>query len=90
MSRAAVIVWPWQIVREGHGIGCVLCGHDRKSSRLSVIGPPHWLYLKGTVNVLNGGHAKTGRFRWALRGDARFGDLAPHDHRPGTKRSIAR
>jgi hypothetical protein len=29
------------------------------------------------------------RFPLALRGDARFGDLAPHDDRPGTKRAIA-
>jgi hypothetical protein len=52
--------------------------------------------------VPNGGHAKTGsfplplslaafpwRFPLALRGDARFNDLAPHDDRPGTKRPIA-
>jgi hypothetical protein len=52
----------------------------------------------GPVNLPNGGHAKTGRFSlapfpWrcplALRGGARFGDLAPHDDRPGTKRPIA-
>jgi hypothetical protein len=36
----------------------------------------------------SGGHAKTGRFPLALRGDAQFGDLAPHDDRSGTKRSI--
>ncbi len=44
-----------------------------------------WL---GTVNLPNGGRAKTGRFPLALRGDAQFGDLAPRDHRLGTKRSI--
>jgi hypothetical protein len=42
----------------------------------------------GTVNFPNGGHAKTGRFPWVLRGNAQFGDLAPYDHRLGTKRSI--
>ena len=45
---------------------------------------------RGPVNLLTAGHAKTGRFPLALRGDARFGDLAPHDDRPGTKRPIAR
>jgi hypothetical protein len=45
---------------------------------------------RGTVNVPTGGPAKTGRFPLALRGDAQFGDLAPGDHRPGTKRSIVR
>ena len=50
---------------------------------------------RGPVNLPNGGHAKTGRFslgafRLALRGDARLGDLALHDDRPGTKRPIAR
>jgi hypothetical protein len=43
---------------------------------------------KGTVNLPNGGRAKTGFYPLALRGDAQFGDLAPHDHRLGTKRSI--
>jgi hypothetical protein len=43
---------------------------------------------KGTVNLPTGGRVKTGRFPLALRGDARFGDLAPGDHRLGTKRSI--
>ena len=40
----------------------------------------------GTVNLPNSGRAKTGGFPLALRGDARFGDLAPGDHRLGTKR----
>ena len=44
----------------------------------------------GTVNLPNGGPAKTGGFPLALRGDAQFGDLAPDDHRLGTKRPIAR
>ena len=44
----------------------------------------------GAVNLPSGGHAKTGGFPLALRGDARFGDPAPHDDRLGTKRSIAR
>ena len=35
--------------------------------------------LEGTVNLPNGGRAKTGSFPLALRGDARFGDLVPHD-----------
>jgi hypothetical protein len=35
-----------------------------------------------------GGRAKTGSFALALQGDAQFGDLAPRDDRPGTKRSI--
>ena len=42
----------------------------------------------GPVNLPNGGHAKTGIYPLALRGDTRFGDLAPHDHRLGTKRAI--
>jgi len=45
--------------------------------------------LKGTVNLLTAGRAKTGVFPLALRGDAQFGDLAPaHHRRLGTKRSI--
>jgi hypothetical protein len=43
----------------------------------------------GPVNLPNGGHAKTGCCPLAFRGDAWFGDLAPHDDRAGTKRSIA-
>jgi hypothetical protein len=56
----------------------------------------------GTVNVPDGGHAKTGNFPWrfppgtfpwrfslALRGCTRFGDLVPDDDRRGTKRPIA-
>jgi hypothetical protein len=38
--------------------------------------------------VTNGGQTETGGFPLALRGDAQFGDLAHHDHRIGTKRSI--
>jgi hypothetical protein len=45
-------------------------------------------FRSSTVNLPNGGHAKTGRFPWALRGNTQFGDLAPYDHRLGTKRSI--
>jgi hypothetical protein len=45
--------------------------------------------LSGTVNFSTGGHAKTGRFPLALRGDAQFG-VAPGNHRPGTKPSIVR
>jgi len=50
----------------------------------------------GTVSLPTGGRAKTGsyppeaipwRYPLTLRGDARFGDLAPHDDRPGTKRA---
>jgi hypothetical protein len=44
----------------------------------------------GTVNLPNGGRPKMGRFPLALRGDARFGDFAPDDHRLGTKRAIVR
>ena len=52
----------------------------------------------GAVNLPSGGRAKTGGFPWrfspgafplALRGGARVGDLAPHDHRPGSQRPIA-
>jgi hypothetical protein len=46
--------------------------------------------LEGTVNLPNGGRAKTGGFPLALRGDAQFGDLARRDHRFGTKRAIVR
>ena len=45
-------------------------------------------HLGGTVNLPNGGRAKTGSYPLALRGDAQFGDLAPGDHRLGTKRAI--
>jgi len=48
------------------------------------------LWLNGTVNLPNGGRAKTGGFPLALRGDTQFGDLAPGDHRLGTKRAIVR
>jgi len=44
--------------------------------------------FEGTVNLPTGGRVKTGRFPQALRGAARFGDLAPGSHRLGTKRSI--
>ena len=48
----------------------------------------------GAVNLLHGGRAQMesfslGAFPLAFRGDARFGDLAPHDDRSGTKRPIA-
>jgi hypothetical protein len=43
----------------------------------------------GTLNLPGGGRTETGGFPLALRGDARFGDLAPRDDRPGTKRPIA-
>ena len=39
----------------------------------------------GTLNLPNG----DGGCPLALRGDARFSDLAPRDDRPGTKRPIA-
>jgi hypothetical protein len=47
-------------------------------------------HLRGTVNLPNVGRAKTGNFPLALRSDAQFGDLAPRDHRLGTKRAIVR
>jgi hypothetical protein len=43
---------------------------------------------QGAVNLPTGGRAKTGRFPLALRGDAQFGDRAPHDDRLGSQRSI--
>jgi hypothetical protein len=43
----------------------------------------------GTVNAPLSPGAFPWRFPLALRGDARFGDLAPCDDRPGTKRPIA-
>ena len=53
---------------------------------------PNWAEygLVGTVNLPNGGRAKTEGFPLALRGDAQFSDLAPGDHRLGTKRAIVR
>jgi hypothetical protein len=44
--------------------------------------------LMGPVNLPNCGQAKTGRCPLALRGDARFGDLAPRHNRLGSQRLI--
>jgi len=75
---------------DGIEIGAV----GRQEDKMGAFGPDGLACrLAGAVNLPTGGRAKTGalfpwRFPLALRGDARFGDLAPRDHRPGTKRPI--
>gem|GEM_PF-5614223 len=60
------------ILRLAPGVGADADHRPDRAGRRQEFAPALHQASSGSVNVPNGGHAKTGRFPLALRGDAQF------------------